>query len=266
MKKLAWHFSHKLSALLLLVSILSSCSDSDGTEKTENKKEFLITQVSSVDETEIDFDGVGNIWDYEYDENNKLIRVTQYNPRDTYYKRENILIYDSNGMPERIKVVRNTPQHQDEYLISHEEGKVSLYNFGADIKNYYYNSDRIITKMEDVFTGSNTNFRIYSHNDNNQLNKIEYGTDGVTHSTRVFMDFDMGNPFQFHYLFPTEDFIIMYAYNLKFNGLGKPFSWDYGYFEYDVDSNGNVSELKSFADIDNITEYNGGYRFKYVEK
>ncbi|SNR66455.1 hypothetical protein [Lutibacter flavus] len=252
--------------ILFIVSILFSCSDNEGTESTENKKEYLITQVSSIDHTQIDFDGVDNTWDYEYDENQKLISVTQYNPRDTYYKIENRLIYDSNGMLERIKVVKNTAQHQDEYLITHEEGKVSLYNFGADIKNYYYDLDGFITKTEDVFIGFNTNFSNYLLNNEDQLAKVESGVDGEVMYTRLFMDFDKSKPFQFHYVFPTEDFIIMYAFNLKFNGLGKPSTWDYGYFEYDVDNNGNVSELKTFSDVDNITEYDGGYRFKYVEK
>jgi len=255
------------SYLLPLFLLFISCS-SDNDIKEDVKKEYLITQIASIEHYITDFDGIDNIWDYEYDENDKLIRVSQYNPRNTYYKIENNLIYNLNGILEKIKVVQNTPQHQDEYLISHEDGKVTLYNMGADEYNYYYNSDRIITKKEDVFIGSNTNFLKYSHNAKNQLTKVEGGTDGIIDYTRLFLDFDNSVSFQFFnsVLHPTREFIIMYAFDLKFNGLGKPSIWDFGYYEYDLDSNGNVSELKIFSDVEDIREYVGGYRFKYKEK
>lgn len=263
MKNMTRHLCYKLFIFLLFINILSSCSED---ESTNIKKQYLITEVAMVDETRSDFDGVDNVWEYEYDEDDKLVIVSQYNPRNTLYKIENLLIYDSNNELIKIKVIQEANQRQDEYLITHEEGKVSLYGMGNDIKNYYYNSDRFVTKTEDVFIGRNTNFKNYSRNNSNQLTKIESGTDGVTQHTRLFMDFDTSDPFQFHDLFPTQDFIIMYAFNLKYNGLGKPSSWDYGYFEYDVDNNGSVSEFKTFIDFDNVVEYGGGMRFKYKEK
>lgn len=255
----------KLYILFVTVSLLCSCSND---ESSEAKKQYLITEIATIDGTLDDYNGIDNVWEYEYDEDDKLVSVSQYNPRNISFKIENLLIYDSNNELIKIKVIQDAPQHQDEYLITHEEGKVSLYDMGADIKNYYYNSNRIITKTEDVFIGYNTNFSDYSHNNSNQLTKIESGTDGVTQHSRLFMDFDNSDPFQFFNfgLHPTTEFIIMYAFNLKYNGLGKPTSWDYGYFEYDVDNKGNVSELKAFSDINNIKEYDGGFRFKYMEK
>ncbi|WP_457610456.1 hypothetical protein [Lutibacter sp.] len=263
MKNFKNHLRFNLLLTLIIIGVTYSCSDD---EVIESKKEYLITQVSTIDATQPDFDGVDNIWDYEYDENEKLISVTQYNPRNIDSKSEYRLIYDSKGELIMIKPITDKPLHYYEYEITHEEGKVSLYNFGADIKNYYYNSDGFITKTEDVFIGYNTNFRNYILNSNDQLVKVEGGVDGEVRHTALYSDFDNDKPFQFHYVFPTQDFIIMYAFNLKYNGLGKPSSWDYGYYEYEADSNGNVSEMKIFSDINNVREYEEGMRFKYKEK
>jgi len=264
MKNFKNHLRFDLLLILIIIGATYSCSDD---EVIESKKEYLITQISTLDATQPDFDGVDNIWDYEYDEDQKLISVTQYNPRNTFYKIENRLSYDTNGELVKIQVINNSTQLQQDYLITYEEGKVSVYGMGNDITNYYYNSDRFLTRTESVFIGSNTNFLNYFRNSNNQLVKIEGGTDGVTQYITEYMDFETSNTFQYYlYTNPTKDFIMRYAFNFKYNGLGKPLSWDYGYYEYDIDNNGNVIEMKIFSDFNNVREYEGGMRFRYKEK
>lgn len=264
MKYMNWHLCFKLPVFLFLILGLSSCSDSD--DKLTLKKEYLISQVSFVDPTLIDYNGDSNYWEYEYDDDNKLISVTQYNPRNKTSEMVYELIYDSEGFLSKIRPITDKDLIHSEYLVTHEAGKVTLHNMGADFKHYYYDSDRFITKEEDVFLDQNINFRNYSRNEKGQLTKVESGYDGVVDYTSLFREFDESEPFQFHQMFPTEDFIILYAFDLKYNGLGKPSNWDYGYYEYDVDEFGNVSEFKTFSDFNNVKEYEGGMRFKYREK
>jgi len=248
-------------SLIFILIFGSSCSEEDNPTVDNDPLVDSSPQIFILSELKTsDGAGIENVYKYTFDNDEKLIQISQNNPLNTP-DQANVydLIYDSTDNLTSI-TLKIGGSLINTFPVTKDANKVSLIGFGANNLNFYFDENSLITKKERVFDSNETAVN-YNYNNIDQLQEIIFPAMSPSIPPGIadtFTNYDSEIPIIFfsEITNPVEDFIALYVFDLKYSLNGKPRSNKDGIINYTY--NDTILSKITFGSGSSIT-------FDYIE-